>query len=88
MLNNDDMFGSIEGNNDGLEFELNEVFGSEVNNANPSNTISRSNSSYDNIVDEDDPIALGSQILFQQEQRKKYWRRTNLLLVGLSVGYL
>ena len=65
MLNGDYLFDSIEGNNDGLEFELTEVFGSEVNNASPANNISGPNSSDNNINDEDDPMALGSQMLFQ-----------------------
>ena len=59
MFKDDDLFGFIEGNNDGLEFELTEFFGAEVNNANPASTISGSNSSDNDITDEDDPMALG-----------------------------
>ena len=40
ILNENDMFGTIEENSDGLEFELTEVFGPEVNNAISANTIS------------------------------------------------
>ena len=39
MLKDGDMFVPIEGNSDGLEFELTEIFGPEVNNASPANTI-------------------------------------------------
>ena len=65
MLNNDDLFGPIEGNSDGLEFELTEVFGPEVNNSSSKNTISSSNRSDDDITDKDEPMDLGSQILSQ-----------------------
>ena len=47
MLNNDDLFGPIERNSDGLEFELTEVFGPEVNNCIPANTVAISNNSDD-----------------------------------------
>ena len=67
MLNDDDLFGSIQGNSDGLEFELTEFFGPEVNNASPANTIASSNSSDNDITDEDEPMDMGSQILFQWE---------------------
>ena len=67
MLNDEDMFGSIEGNNDGLESELTEIFGSEVNNASPANNISSSNISDDNINNEGNTMALVYQILFQRE---------------------
>ena len=65
MLNDDDLFGPIEGNSDGLEFELTEVFGPEVNNVSPANTITSSNISDNDITDEDDTMNLGYQILFQ-----------------------
>ena len=71
MLNDYDLFGPIEGNSGGLGFELTEVFGPEVNNASPSNTISRFNSSDDDITDDYEPMTLGSRILFQWEKRKK-----------------
>ena len=58
MLNDDDLFGPIEGNSDGLEFELTDFLGPEVNNSRPSNTISSSNSSDDDINDEDNPMTL------------------------------
>ena len=70
VLNDDYLFGLIEGNSNGLELELTEVFGTEVNNASPANTIASSNSSDDDITNEDEPMTLGSQILFQWEQRK------------------
>ena len=70
-LNDDDLFGPIDGNSDGLEFERTEVFFPEVNNARRSNTITSSNRSDDEITDEDKPMTLGSKILFQWEQRKK-----------------
>ena len=69
MSNDDDMFDSIEGNNYGLEFELPEVFGSEFNTASSANTIASSNSSDNNINNEDNPMVLGPQILSQWEQR-------------------
>ena len=65
MLNDDDLFGYIEGNSDGLEFELTEVFGPEVNNSSSKNTISSSNRSDDDITDKDEPMDLGFQILSQ-----------------------
>ena len=65
MLNGDVLFGPIDRNSDGLEFELTEVFGPEVNNSSPTKTIARSNSSNNDITDEDVPMNLGSQILFQ-----------------------
>ena len=71
MLKDDDMFDPIEGNSDSLEFEPNEVFGPEVNNASFSNIIAGSNISNNNITDEDKPMALGFQILFQWERRKE-----------------
>ena len=52
MFNGDDMVGPIEGNSDGLEFELNEFFVPEVNNASPSNTIAISNSSDNKITNQ------------------------------------
>ena len=55
---------------DGLEYELTEVFGPEFNNASPANTISSSNSSDDDITDENESMTMGSQILFQWERRK------------------
>ena len=67
MLKDEDLFGSIEGNNDGLESELTEIFGSEVNNASPANNISSSNISDDNINNEGNTMALVYQILFQRE---------------------
>ena len=59
------------GNRDGLEFKLTEVLGPEVNNNSPSNTIYSSNSSVDDINDEDKPMTLQYQILFQWERRKE-----------------
>ena len=53
MLNDDDLFGPIEGNSDGLEFELTEFFGPEVNYVINSNTIAISNNSGDDITHED-----------------------------------
>ena len=85
MFNYDDMFGHIEGNSDGLEFERTEVFVPDVNNASPANTISSSNSSDDYITDEDEPMTLGYQIIFQWGESKKKWSMTTLLMVGLSV---
>ena len=70
MLSYDDMFGPIEGNINGLEFELTEVLGPEANNVSPDKTIASSNSSDNEITDEDEPMTLGSQIIFQWEQRK------------------
>ena len=69
MLNDDDMFGSIEGN--GLEFELTEVLGPEVNNASYANIIAIYNSSENVITYEDEPMALVSQILLEWEQMKE-----------------
>ena len=71
MLNDDDMFSLIEGHSDGLEFEITEVFGPEVNNGRPANTIASSNRSDDEITNDDQNMTLVSQILFQWEQRKK-----------------
>ena len=52
ILNNDDMFGPIEGNSDGLEFELTEFLGPDINNVSPENTIASSNSSDNDITDD------------------------------------
>ena len=71
ILNYDDLFGTIEGNSDGLEFELIEVFEPEVNNVSLYNTIASSNSSDNDITDDYEPVTLGYQILFQWEQRKE-----------------
>ena len=71
MFNDDDMFGPIEGNSDALEFEITEFFGPKVNNSSPSNTIASSNSSDDDITNEDEPMNLGDQIIFQWELRKE-----------------
>ena len=65
------MFGPIEGNSDGIKFELTEVFEPEFNIASPANTIANSNRSDDDITDEDKPMTLGSQIMFQWELRKE-----------------
>ena len=65
MLNDYDLFGPVEGNSHGLGFEPTVVFGLEVNNASPANTISSSNSSDDDITNEDKPMTLGYQIIFQ-----------------------
>ena len=65
ILNDDYLFGPIEGNSDSLEVELTEVFGPEVNNAGPTNIITRSNSRDNNLTYEDNPMTLGSQIIFQ-----------------------
>ena len=70
-MNDNYLFGLIEGDINGLELEFTEVFGPEFNNASPANTIAISNISDDDITNEDEPMNLGSQILFQWEQRKE-----------------
>ena len=82
-----DLFGPIEGNIDGLEFELTEVFGSKVNNASPANTIASSKISDNDITDEDEHITLGYQILFQREISSVYHGQDLSLVKHHNIGY-
>ena len=79
ILNYDDLFGPIEGNSDGLEFELIEVFGPEVNNVSLDNTIASSNSSEGDIT----YAALKSYS--NGNKGRKKWSTNTLMMVGLAV---
>ena len=85
MLNYDDMFGSIERNRCGLEFELTEVFGPEFNNASPANTMSRSNISENGITVRTSLWIWVLKSYSNWNEGRKKWSMTNLFLVGLSV---
>ena len=85
MFNGDDMFGPIEGNSGGLEFESTEVFGPGFNNASPDNSIPSSNSSDGDITDEDKPLLWDLKSYSNENKVKKNWITSTLLLVGISV---
>ena len=62
-------------------------FGVEFNNASPANTIASSNNSYDEIINEDKLIILGSQILFQWEQNKEKMEH-DYSIAGWALGVM